>query len=84
MKEKTSTAVGPTKKEIQHKIQDSVNLVIGELKISQPSKKVKRTVKKASKLLARKVKHDLKESKMKSSKVTDKMNGKIKKSQPAV
>ncbi len=77
MKEKKTAKPGPTKKEIQQKIQESVITVIGDFKISNPSKKVKKTVKKASKALAKEVKHDLKSAKHRISKSSNKLNGKL-------
>ena len=66
---------GITKKEIRSKIQDSLNLAIGQIEKEGPSKKTSKVVKKASKKIANKVKRDLKNVKPKSSKGKKKLNG---------
>jgi|GEM_PF-6597543 len=56
-----------SKKEIRTKIQDSMNLIVGELKIESPSRKVKKEIQRASKKMASKINVALK-------KVIKKMN----------
>jgi hypothetical protein len=82
MKEKQPKIKGPSRKEIQSKIQESVNKTMGDLHLEQPSKKVKKVVRKTSKLLARKIKRDLKVSQIKSSKASKNLNGKSQTSIP--
>ncbi len=59
-KQKTASAAGISKKEIRGKIEKSVNKAITDLHILSPSKKTKKSVKKASNKLAGTIKKDLK------------------------
>ena len=84
MKEKQARKNGPSKKEIQSKIQESVNKAIGELQVASPSKKVRRVVKKTSRMVAKKVRKELKVSKPKKTKKSKKLNGKEQTTVPIV
>jgi hypothetical protein len=69
-----------SKKEIRTKIQNSVNLIVGELKIAAPSRKVKKEIQRASKKIANEINVDLKKVAKKTSKAKIKpskgLNGK--------
>lgn len=68
-----------SRKEIQGKISDSVSLVITQMEVKDPSKKVKKIIRRASKKIANKVSRQIKQSaKKKKVKVVkpQKLNGK--------
>ena len=69
-----------SKKEIRGKITDSVSQAISQLEVKDPSKKVKKIIKRASRKIANKVSRQLKESAPKTKKVkaakAPKLNGK--------
>lgn len=72
-----------SKKEIRGKISDSVSLAISQLEVKDPSKKVKKIIKRASRKIANKVSRQLKDLAPKAKKVKVakplKVNGKKKK-----
>ena len=72
-----------SKKEIRGKISDSVSLAISQLEVKDPSKQVKKIIKRASRKIANKVSRQLKDLAPKAKKVKVakplKVNGKKKK-----
>ena len=58
-----------SKKEIRGKISDSVSQAISQLEVKDPSKKVKKIIKSASRKIANKVSRQLKHSAVKAKKV---------------
>jgi DNA-binding protein Fis len=71
-----------SKKEIRGKISDSVNQAISQLEGKDPSKKVKKIIKRASRKIANKVSRQLRDAAPKAKKITvakgSKVNGKKK------
>ncbi|MEK6780598.1 MAG: hypothetical protein AABY93_02775 [Bacteroidota bacterium] len=60
-----------SRKEIQGKISDSVSTAISQLEVKEPSKKVKKIIKRSSKKIASKVSRQLKHSAVKTKKIKE-------------
>ncbi len=77
-KEQKMTGEEISKKEIRSKIEKSLNKAITELHITSPSKKTKKSVKKASSKIAGTIKKDLKKLRSKKKPVSNVIKGKKK------
>ena len=60
-----------SRKEIQGKISDSVSTAISQLEVKDPSKKVKKIIKRSSKKIASKVSRQLKHTAAKTKKLKE-------------
>lgn len=67
-----------SKKEIRGKISDSVSMAISQLEVKEPSKKVKKIIKRASRKIASKVSRQLKHAVAKVKKTKAAKSPKVK------